>query len=132
MMLSICVDCEENEAIVVDLYCGECCDAMARLAEWEMLDERISEIENEFTSDSAEFSAEPYLDSSLTKSSQNREDRVERVHPQLSCTRCKPNRNENASRTKARSNRGKSKKKKVAENRRQGTEFKKSQHRSED
>lgn len=109
-MKNICVDCEENEATVADLYCDGCCDVMAGMAV--IFEKNL---------------AETYLDSSLTKSSQNMEDRVDRLHPQLDCTYCKPNKGENASRTNARSNRGKSKKKKIAENRRRGTEFKKKQ-----
>lgn len=114
-MKNICVDCEENEATVADLYCEECCDIMAGMA---IIFEKNLD--------------ESHLNFSLTKSSQNMEDKVDRLHPQLGCTYCKPNKGENASRTNARSNRGKSKKKKVAENRRQGSEFKKNQHKSED
>lgn len=110
--MGICVDCEENEATVADLYCDDCINRMSESIadEWKYTDD---------------------LDYSSTKGSVNLEDKVNRVHPQLGCTYCKPHMGENTSNS-WKFNGRRSDKKKIAKARRQGSEFKKNQHKIEE
>lgn len=111
--MGICVDCEENEATVADLYCDDCINRMS---------ESIAiEDEWKYTDD---------LDYSVTKGSVNLEDRVNRVHPQLSCNYCRPHMDENTSKS-WKFNGRRADKKKIAKTRRQGRELKNNQHKEE-
>lgn len=118
-MKQICVDCEENEATVADLYCDDCVSVMARVAE-------LIEAEDiwKYTDD---------LDYSSTKGSVNLEDKVNRLHPQLSCTYCKPNKGENCNHhsVKNRMRNAGPKQRKRSRDLRKGLEFKKNQHKEE-
>jgi hypothetical protein len=117
-MNNLCIDCKIGVAVAAN-YCEDCMDAM------------MESYENSIIADSLEEESNYDLqlgttNSSLTNGSMNREDRVYRLNPQLGCTYCKPHRGENTS-WSWKFNGRRSSKKKIAKERRQGSEFKKKQ-----
>lgn len=111
--MELCIDCKEFPRKDGQYYCQECCEILAEDRMW---------------SDSL---SDNDLDYSSTKGSVNLEDKVNRVHPQLGCTYCKPHMGENTSNS-WKFNGRRSDKKKIALARRQGSEFKKNQYKTED
>jgi len=110
--MNYCKVCNLNLAVEYDL-CYDCL---------------VGEIECDEDIVDSSLIPDKLLDESLTKYSVNREDRVYRVNPQLSCTHCKPHRGENTSYSRKHTKR-KPTQKVQSKNIKQGSEFKRRQHR---
>jgi len=112
MYSKFCEVCAENLAVEYDL-CYDCL---------------VTEIEGDEDILNSSLIPDELLDQSLTKYSVNREDRVYRVNPQLGCTHCKPHRGENTGPGWKHAKR-KPTQKAQSKNLKQGSEFKRRQHR---